>query len=92
MKFLFRSLGEEKAAAAAEKAAAAAAASAASKTVGSQQSSAQIKAQMEQQLKQQRLALAQKRIAENQGIRISSGATTGRTCSCIGAALGLRFL
>lgn len=41
--------------------------------VTSQQSSAQIKAQMEQQLKQQRLALAQKRIQENQGVKITTG-------------------
>ncbi|XP_059156808.1 nucleosome-remodeling factor subunit BPTF-like isoform X2 [Physella acuta] len=41
-------------------------------TVTASQSTAQIKAQMEQQLKQQRMALAQKRIQENQGIKIGS--------------------
>ncbi|XP_013060531.2 nucleosome-remodeling factor subunit NURF301-like isoform X2 [Biomphalaria glabrata] len=41
-------------------------------TVSASQNTAQIKAQMEQQLKQQRLALAQKRIQENQGIKIGT--------------------
>ncbi|CAL1541774.1 unnamed protein product, partial [Lymnaea stagnalis] len=41
-------------------------------TVAASQSTAQIKAQMELQLKQQRLALAQKRIQENQGIKIGT--------------------
>ena len=49
--------------------------------MASQQSPAQIKAQMEQQLKQQRLALAQKRIQEGQGIRITTGNTNGATSS-----------
>ncbi|GFN96955.1 nucleosome-remodeling factor subunit bptf-like [Plakobranchus ocellatus] len=48
------------------------------------QTTALMKAHMEQQLKQQRLALAQRRIAENQGIKISSSATGGNISTLAG--------
>ncbi|XP_025083493.1 nucleosome-remodeling factor subunit BPTF-like isoform X4 [Pomacea canaliculata] len=52
-------------------------------TSGLSQTASQIKAQMEQQLKQQRLALQQKRLQENQGIKLttttSTAAVTGGT-------------
>lgn len=44
-------------------------------TTGLSQTASQIKAQMEMQLKQQRLALQQKRLQENQGIKLTTTAS-----------------